>query len=255
MVIKGVVVKKSSKTSRKRPGSHKKYVNLNLNAERTIQEHINALISPILMQRIQTLMLAADSLHFEIGGYLDTTNLELVPTVRAESDYILNMETYNYLIHHRISFHTHPSFLKAQFNEGESIPICLPSHTDLVSLLNASISYKKTFPEFVFSKDGIVIYQVNINLLKTIMTFKPIEQEEIINDYIYENIGNINGRLLKLNDNLAISQFIKEIGEVFNWRDKKTGIERFAGFDVFYIPFKYIPIKVMIEKLINLPIA
>jgi hypothetical protein len=270
------MVKKSSRQSRKRPGSHKKHVNLYVNAGKTIQEHVNDLISPILMQNIQRLMLAADSLHFEIGGYLDTTNFKLVPTVRAESDYIHSMAAYNYPIVDRISFHTHPSFLKAQFDEGGSVPICLPSHTDLVSLLNSSISYKKTFPELLFSKNGIVIYQVNLNLLKAIMTFNKEEQTEIINDFILPNIGYANWRLLQLNDNLAIAQFIKEIGKVFMWRDRKTKEERFAGFDVFYIPFPIkaisqfikeigegfswrdripLPIKAMVDKLINLPIA
>jgi hypothetical protein len=266
--------KRSYKNKKSSRVSDNKYYNLKKNSidkfksympnvEKTIQDHVNDIINPTLMQNIQTLMLAADPLHFEIGGYFDTISLKLVPIVRAESDMIYHMPSFNYPLDPRIGFHTHPSFSTNQFNEGEYIPICLPSHTDLLTILKASIFYKQIFPEFVFSKDGIIIYQVNINLLNQLNTYTEEEQKEIINEYIYENIGSINGRLINLDDDkLAVSQFIRDIGQVFNWIDRKTTEEGFSGFDVFYIPFESVPTKIMndnaleiIPKLINLPIG
>jgi len=145
---------------------------------------------------------------------------ESEPYIKSAISYPISM--------YRISTHTHPIFLSA-FNDAKLAQIgYIPSNTDIIDILYASVHYKECVINAIVHTKGIVFYYCQDKLIKFLINESKEDYKDIIENYIANNIAY---RLYKIAESKLESEkelfelFQKEMLEIFETPDDKYGIE------------------------------
>jgi hypothetical protein len=207
---------------------------------------------------------------FEVGGYIDFETLSVVLQKQgSEFGKIASMEVHSYFdTPPRISLHTHFVNLTRQFETpqpNDENLIMLPSQIDLrTSVRSALYRTKWEMPppseELVLSKQTGVFFKPSDALIKALMMYTEEEQEDIIENFITENLGFMYYKLrkTKMSERESFAQFRDEVSQCFEYADRQTGEESAAGFDVFMMKFELdVPsddqIQAMVRRMSSLP--
>ena len=177
----------------------------------------------------------------ELGGYIDTeTEIpEIHMTQRGTTGYIAALPTYRLEVDGKVTFHTHPIHLQ-QLNHQQNLRptlewdkvMCLPTFTDFVTHLDATLYYEEPFPEVILTRAGITVFQVSKHLLKYLQKRTPEKQDAIINEFIVFNIKNQMGNP----KNNTLAKFQTELANIFSYTNKH-GDEQYCGFKCEFILF------------------
>lgn len=179
--------------------------------------------------------------RIEFGGYVNLNNNTFIVTTEGQYAHINSLESYVPNLHNKFSWHTHPTSLIELISHYSNPCISIPSDIDFINNLKHSIAYSiqthliQQVCDVVITVYGVFLYRPSKELIKELLSYEQDEQDDIIHNFIRENIGDRTHKLFtdrKHTETQNAKEYIKKMKSIFSYIYKN--IEYEIGYDCYY---------------------